>query len=115
LADAPGYTVVTLTTVFDSFGILPDRQYGGGPETDQEDQQADDDREDGRLMKISVKAMQNYPAEFQHFSGRGLEDRRPSFVSAVPVGPRHMSIARRLRRNRRTGSFEIVTAIPIAA
>ena len=29
--------------------ILPDRQYAGGPQTDQEDQQADDDRQDRTL------------------------------------------------------------------
>jgi hypothetical protein len=29
--------------------ILPDRQYAGGPQTDQQDQQADDDRQDRTL------------------------------------------------------------------
>src|SRR6185295_9874692 len=31
------------------FWILPDRQYAGGPQTNQEDQQADDDRQDRTL------------------------------------------------------------------
>jgi hypothetical protein len=43
--------------------ILPGRQTSG-PQTDQQDQQADDDRQTGRLMKISVTPSQFYPGEF---------------------------------------------------
>jgi hypothetical protein len=37
--------VVTFTTVFDSFRILPDRQHHRRAQADQQDQQADDDRQ----------------------------------------------------------------------
>src|SRR6476620_9250609 len=101
LADAPGYTVVTLTTVFDSFGYCrigntlaarkPIRRISRLTTTDRT----------GRLMKISVKAIANHPAGSAFRARSRLEDRCPSFACAAPGGRVHMSVARRLRRNRR--------------
>src|SRR4051812_38400573 len=63
-ADAPGYTVVTLTTVFDSFGYCrigstvaarrPIRRISRLTTTDKT----------GRLMKISVMAIADHPAKY---------------------------------------------------
>ena len=42
----------------------------------------------GRLMKISVKAIADYPAEYQHFRARSRSERCRLFA-ARPSGPRH--------------------------
>src|SRR3954466_209063 len=88
-ADAPGYTVVTLTTVFDSFGYCrigntlaarsPSSRISRLTTTDRT----------GRLMKISVKAIAGHPGKFKTQWARPL-DHRPNCRRPGRVGPRRM-------------------------
>src|SRR5258708_30512905 len=101
-ADAPGYEVVTLTTVFDSFGYCrigntvaarrPINRISRLTTTDRT----------GRLMKISVKAIADYPGP----SGTGHAPVRKTrarylFARPGPFGARSFSgnalVARRIR------------------
>src|SRR5262249_41378202 len=90
-ADAPGYTVVTLTTVVESFGYWrigstiaarrPISRISRLTTTDRT----------GRLMKISVKTIAAISISFFWWAH---DPARPDHADAV-------SVARRLRRNRR--------------
>src|SRR5258708_40275140 len=99
-ADAPGYEVVTLTTVFDSFGYCrigntvaarrPINRISRLTTTDRT----------GRLMKISVKAIANYPGPLGIWARSPWEDRCPLFAQPGPFGARSFSgsalVARRI-------------------
>src|ERR1700712_28436 len=56
-ADAPGYTVVTLTTVFDSFGYCRIGRLGGGLKPIIRISRRATTRSPGRLMKMSVQTI----------------------------------------------------------
>src|SRR5436853_3375605 len=82
-ADAPGYTVVTLTTVFDSFGYCrigntlaarrPSSRISRLTTTDRT----------GRLMKISVKAIAGHPGRFEH--GGAVTRPLPELLETRPL------------------------------
>src|SRR5260370_38642577 len=88
-ADAPGYEVVTLTTVFDSFGYCrigntvaarrPSNRISRLTTTDRT----------GRLMKISVKAIADDPGPLGigHDFARKIDAR--CSLNPAPSGPGH--------------------------
>src|SRR4029077_11069166 len=97
-AAAPGYDVVTFTTVFDSFGYCrigntvaarrPIRRISRLTTTDKT----------GRLMKISVMAIADHPGKYA--LDRVCSDPVPFSPTRPPAGAGHALVARRICRNR---------------
>src|SRR5436189_5634199 len=100
-ADAPGYTVVTLTTVFDSFGYCRIGNTDAARRPSSRISRLTTTDRTGRLMKISVKAIAGYPAKYKRLGMVPPRDRRLNIANAA-LRPRHVLVARRLRRNYRS-------------
>ena len=84
-ADAPGYTVVTLTTVFDSFGYCRIGRTVAARKPISRISRLTTTDSTGRLMKISVKAIAGHPGKFKH--GRiTVEDRCPTVAQRGRYG-----------------------------
>src|SRR5882724_9918278 len=109
-ADAPGYTVVTLTTVFDSFGYCRIGSTVAARRPINRISRLTTTDKIGRLMKISVMAIADHPAKYAldrvslprpksvHFSSADLAGAAPAEPAVIE---QRGLVTRRLRRNRR--------------
>ena len=84
-ADAPGYTVVTLTTVFDSFGYCRIGSTIAARKPISRISRLTTTDNTGRLMKISVMAIADHPGKH---ALDGVAGSRPLFASTAHAEPR---------------------------